>query len=298
MAEPKLPTPRRSVLYRLGVDAGADEAAASLHPDLLLFEIEDSVPPGDKDQARKRVVDVLNAGGFRRQERLVTVNGLDTPWGYADLAALAKAPLDGIVLAKTEGPEALRAAEAVLVANGAPPTLRLWGMIETPRGLVNVQEIARATPRLVGLTVGLGDLSRGLNAFRRPAPNRWPIVPALASLVLAARANGLAVIDSSFREPKDPEGFRASCLASRELGFDGRVFEDPALIPVANEAYGPTPDEVAWAKKVIIARRGAPANGEYYVDGAHIDPQYEALAERILSFRMAIDQAERDRPAV
>lgn len=296
MAEPKLPTPRRSVLYRLGVDVGAYEAATSFHPDVLLFEIEDSVPPGDKDRARRRVVDVLTAGGFRRQERLVTINGLDTPWGHDDLAALAKAPLDGIVLAKTEGPDALRATEAVLVANGAPPTLRLWGMIETPRGLVNVQEIARATPRLVGLTVGLGDLSRGLNAFRRPAPNRWPVVPALASLVLAARANGLAVIDSSFREPKDPEGFRASCLASRELGFDGRVFEDPALIAVANEAYGPTPDEVAWAKKVIIARRSATPSGEYYVDGAHIDPQYEALAERILSFRMAIDQAERDRP--
>jgi citrate lyase subunit beta / citryl-CoA lyase len=227
----------------------------------------------------------------------VTVNGLDTQWGHADLAALAKAPVDGIVLAKTEGPDHVRAAEAVLVAHGAPPTLRLWGMIETPRGLVNVQEIARASPRLAGLTVGLGDLSRGLNAFRRPAPNRWPVVPALASLVLAARANGLAVIDSSFREPRDPDGFLASCLASRELGFDGRVFEDPALIPIANQAYGPTAEEVAWAKKVIVARRSATPSGEYYVDGQHIDPQYEALAERILSFRMAIDRVERDQPA-
>lgn len=293
MAEPRLPTPRRSVLYRLGIDPGAYEAAPSFHPDVLLFEIEDSVPPGDKGAARQRVLDVLTAGEFRRQERLCTVNGLDTPWGFDDLKVLARAPLDGIVLAKTEGPDALRAAEAVLTANGAPSTLRLWGMIETPRGLVNVQEIARATPRLAGLTVGLGDLSRGLNAFRRPAPNRWPVLPALASIVLAARANGLAVLDSSFREPRDPDGFRASCLASRELGFDGRVFEDPALIPIANEAFGPTADEVAWAKKVIVARKSATASGEYYVDGAHVDPQYEALAERILSFRMAIDRIER-----
>ncbi|MBM3535490.1 MAG: CoA ester lyase [Alphaproteobacteria bacterium] len=293
MAEPKLPTPRRSVLYRLGVDPGAYEGAASFHPDVLLFEIEDSVPPGDKDAARRRVIATLERGGFRHQEKLVTVNGLDTPWGHADLAALAKAPVDGVVLAKTEGADHVRAAEAVLVANGATPSLRLWGMIETPRGLVNVQEIARATPRLVGLTVGLGDLSRGLNAFRRPALNRWPVVPALAALVLAARANGLAVIDSSFREPRDVEGFRASCLASRELGFDGRVFEDAALIPIANEAYGPTADEIAWAKKVIVARKSATPSGEYYVDGQHIDPQYEALAERILSFRMAIDRAER-----
>jgi citrate lyase subunit beta/citryl-CoA lyase len=293
MAEPKLPTLWRSVLYRLGLDPGAYESAASLHPDVLLFEIEDSVPPGDKDAARRRVIATLENGGFRHQEKLVTVNGLDTPWGHADLAALARVPVDGVVLAKTEGADHVRAAEAVLVANGAPPGLRLWGMIETPRGLVNVEEIARATPRLVGLTVGLGDLSRGLNAFRFPAPNRWPVVPALASLVLAARANGLAVIDSSFREPKDREGFRAACLASRELGFDGKVIEDPALIPIANEAYGPTAEEVSWARKVIVARRSATPSGEYHVDGQHIDPQYEALAERILSFRMAIDRVER-----
>jgi citrate lyase subunit beta/citryl-CoA lyase len=143
------------------------------------------------------------------------------------------------------------------------------------------------------MTVGLGDLSRGLNAFRRPALHRWPMVPALATVVLAARANGLAVLDSSFREPKDPDGFRDACLASRELGFDGKVFEDPALIPVANEAYGPTAEEVAWARRVAAAKPGAKANGEYWVDGQHIDPQYEALAERILRFADAV--ALRDR---
>lgn len=283
------PRPRRSVLYRLGVEAQSYESANNLHPDVLLFEIEDSVPPGDKDSARARVVATLRAGGFRRQERLVTVNGLDTPWGHADLVALASAPVDGIVLAKTEGPDMLRAVETVLVANGAPPSLKLWGMIETPRGLVNVNEIARATPRMAGLTVGLGDLSRGLNAYRRPAPHRWPVAPALALLVLAARANNLAVIDSSFREPKDAAGFHAACLASREMGFDGKVFEDPGLIDVANDAYGPTADEVSWARRVVEAAKAAPANGEYYVDGAHIDPQYEALARRILAYAKAIE---------
>jgi citrate lyase beta subunit len=168
-------------------------------------------------------------------------------------------------------------------------------MIETPRGLARVQEIAAATPRLVGMTVGLGDLSRGLNAFRRPAPHRWPILPALAAIVLAARANGLAVLDSAFREPKDSEGFRTACLASRELGFDGKVFEDPALIPVANEAYGPTAEEVAWASRVVAAKSGAKQNGEYWVDGQHIDPQYEALAKRILAFASAVDAADSPR---
>ena len=288
-----LPRPRRSVLYRIGVDPGSYEAAPTFNPDVLLFEIEDSVPPGDKESARRRVASTLTTGGFRRrQERLVTVNGLDTPWGRDDLAVLARVPLDGIVLAKTETPEAVREADALLAAHGAPPALRLWAMIETPRGLARAQEIAAATPRLVGMTVGLGDLSRGLNAFRRPAPHRWPMVPALAAIVLAARASGLAVLNSSFREPRDAEGFRVACLASRELGFDGKVFEDPALIPIANEAYGPTADEVEWARRVVAARPGAKPNGEYWVDGQHIDPQYEALAERMLAYARAIAAAD------
>jgi citrate lyase subunit beta/citryl-CoA lyase len=292
MADTTDPIPRRSVLYRLGVDPGAYEKAAELHPDVLLFEIEDSVPPGEKEDARNRVAAALRGGGFRGQERLVTVNGLDTPWGRDDLAALAQAPLKGIVLAKTETPEGVRAAEAVLAEHGAPPTLRLWAMIETPRGLANAQAIAAATPRLTGMTVGLGDLSRGLNAFRRPAPTRWPMLPALAAIVLAARANGLAVLDSSFRDAKDPAGFRDACLESRELGFDGKVFEDPALMAIANEAYAPQPSELAWARKVVAARETASTSGLYFVDGQHIDPQYEALAIRILAYRRAIDARE------
>ena len=288
-----VPRLRRSVLYRLGVGGATYESAPTVHPDVLLFEIEDSVPPGDKAEARQRVAAVLAAGGFRRQERLVTVNGLDTPWGRDDLAALAGVPLDGIVLPKTEDPDAVRAVDALLARHGAPVGLGLWAMIETPRGLARAQEIAAASPRLVGMTVGLGDLSRGLNAFRRPAPQRWPMVPALATIVLAARANGLAVVDSGFREPRDPEGFRAACLASREMGFDGKVFEEAELIPVANQAYGPTPEEVAWARRVMAARPHAKPNGEYWVDGQHIDPQYEALAERILRFADAV--ASRDR---
>ena len=135
-----------------------------------------------------------------------------------------------------------------------------------------------------GITIGLAGESHAI-ARTLDAPTR--------DRVECGRANGLAVLDSSFREPKDPDGFRDACLASRELGFDGKVFEDPALIPVANEAYGPTAEEVTWARRVIAAKPGAKANGEYWVDGQHIDPQYEALAERILRFADAV--ASRDR---
>ena len=100
------------------------------------------------------------------------------------------------------------------------------------------------------------------------------------------------MIDSSFREPRDAAGFHEACRDSRELGFDGKVFEDPALIPIANEAFSPTAEEVAWARQVAEAQRSAPPNGEYYVGGQHIDPQYEALAGRILAFHRAVNAGE------
>ena len=186
---------RRSVLYRLGVGQEPDayERAPQLQADVLLFEIEDSVPPADKASARMRVVDVLRNGQFGAQERIVTVNGLETPWGADDLAALAAVPgLDGINVAKCESAETLRQTDAILRQHGAPATVKLFAMIETPKGLAAVAEIAAAVPgRLAGLTVGLGDLARGLNAFRLPTPHRLPVLPALASVVLAARANGM-----------------------------------------------------------------------------------------------------------
>ena len=153
-------------------------------------------------------------------------------------------------------------------------------MIETPRGLLAASEIAAAGGRLTALNVGLGDLSRGLNAFSRPAPNRWPVVPALASLVMAGRAYGLAMIDSSFRDDKSsPETMSSACLASRELGFDGKVFDNPLLIAAVNEAYSPTREDVTWAERVVEAQTKAPPNGLYFVDGAHCDMAYEALGK-------------------
>eukprot|EP01046_Picozoa_sp_COSAG06_P046616 COSAG06_NODE_6630_length_2849_cov_1.230545_5_plen_205_part_00 len=166
-------------------------------------------------------------------------------------------------------------------------------MIETPRGLLAVADIAAARGtsggRLSAINVGLGDLSRGLNAFTRPAANRWPVVPALATIVLAARAHGLAAIDSSFRDDKSSaESLSAACTASRELGFDGKVFDNPALTDVVNAAYSPAAEDLAWAHRVAAAKASAPPNGLYFVDGAHCDMAYEALADRILWFEQAM----------
>jgi citrate lyase subunit beta / citryl-CoA lyase len=273
--------PRRSMVYRLGTDAASYGDGRSVAADALLFDLEDSVAPVEKPTARTRLLDALAAGGFNGQERIVRINALETLWGADDIAVLARAPVDGIMMAKAESPEQMRAANAALSHYGAPPTLGLWAMIETPRGVLAAAEIAGSTPRMAGLAIGLGDLSRGMGSFRRAAPFRFPVLAALSTIVLAARAHGLAAIDSSFRDAGDPDGFRAACIESRELGYDGKAISNPALAPIADETFAPNEDEIAWASKVLAAVAKARAGTQPVVDGQLIEPGYFDVARSV-----------------
>lgn len=273
--------PRRSVVYRLGDAPRSYETAHELAVDVLLFDLEDSVAPADKSAARTRLAKALSAGNFNGQERLIRINGLETPWGKEDAAVAAAAAVEGVMLAKAESGRQMQEAADALDRLGAPASLKLWAMIETPKGVLAAAEIAAATPRLAGLAIGLGDLSRGLGGFRRAAPFRFPVLAALSHVVLVARAYGLAAIDSSFRDARDPDAFRAACLESRELGYDGKALTDPALAAIADAAFGPTKAEIDWSKRVLAAVAAAPAGTQPTVDGQLIEPGYLDLARRL-----------------
>jgi len=273
--------PRRTVVYRLGDDPRSYETACDLPVDVLLFDLEDSVSPADKAAARQRLGKALAAGNFKGQERLIRINGLDTPWGAEDLALAAKAPIDGIMLTKVETGRQMREADDAVGSLGVPSSFRLWAMIETPKGILNAAEIAGSTPRMEGLAIGLGDLSRGMGGFRHAAPFRFPVLAALSTIVLVARAHGLAAIDSSFRDARDPEAFRAACLESRELGYDGKALSNPALFAIADAAFGPTKAEIDWSKRVLAAAAAAPAGVQVTVDGQLIEPGYLDVAKRL-----------------
>ena len=150
------------------------EAYQHTSADVILFEIEDSVPALDKDRVRSHLVDVVGRGNFApHQRRMVTVNRLDTPWGRDDLVAMAQAAVHGVVLAKCESPDEVRAASEILDAAGAPPDMEIWAMIETARGLLAVEEIAAARGssggRLSGINVGLGATPAPVPPCRFPA---------------------------------------------------------------------------------------------------------------------------------
>src|SRR5512132_2287002 len=141
---PKTARPRRSILYMPGSNARALEKAKSLAADGLILDLEDAVAPDAKDQARLQVCQAVKAGGYGLREILVRVNGLATPWGYADIAAAATSGADALLLPKVESADAIRQAESIMRANGAPEGMAIWAMMETPRGVLACEQIAGA----------------------------------------------------------------------------------------------------------------------------------------------------------
>ncbi|QZP09035.1 CoA ester lyase [Caenibius sp. WL] len=243
---------RRSMLYL----AGAYPEMLGIYPrfpaDLFCFDLEDGTPPADKVAARERIAEVLRTipDGAGR-ERLLRVNGLDTPWGHDDCTAAAQMPLSGVLVPKVEGAGMVRQVEAILNAAGAPQDMRIWCLIETPLGVLRAEEIATASPRVAGLVIGGTDLAETLHV--RQTPDRLGVLYALSHTVLVARAHGLAVIDAVHPNYANTDGFAESCAQGVEWGFDGKSVVLPATIAAANAAFGPSEDEIAHARAQVAA---------------------------------------------
>ena len=284
--------PRRSVLYMPGSNARALEKAKQLPADGLILDLEDAVAPDAKDAARTQVCAAVAAGGYGRREVVIRVNALATPWGQADLAAVAGAGAgaDAVLLPKVESADAVRQALAVLDAAGAPAGLPLWCMMETPRAMLDAAAIAGASPRLAALVMGTSDLAKELHAAHTPL--RLPLLTALGLCLLAARANGLAILDGVALDLEDADGFAAACRQGRELGFDGKTLIHPRQIEPANQAFAPAAAEVAQARRIIAAHRAAAREGKgvAVVDGRLIEALHVAEAERQVALADAIEQ--------
>jgi citrate lyase subunit beta / citryl-CoA lyase len=280
--------PRRSVLYMPGSNARALEKGRSLPADGLILDLEDAVSPDSKTTARANIAEAVQAGGYGPREIIIRVNALNTPWGYDDLVMAAKSGADGVALPKVESADAVRQAESVLIAAGAPKNLRLWAMMETPLGILNAREIAAATPRLAGLIMGTSDLAKDLRAAHTAL--RLPMLVSLGTCLLAARAYGLAVLDGVHLDLEDDAGFAESCVQGRELGFDGKTLIHPKTIAACNAAYAPDESEVAQARKLIAAHAAATAEGKgvVVVDGKLVENLHVEAAKRTVAMAEAV----------
>lgn len=294
-AAPPTLRPRRSALYLPGNNARAMEKARTLSADVLIFDLEDAVGPDAKAESRAKVCDAISSGGYRPREIVVRVNGLGTDWHDDDLAAVAASTADGVLVPKVESGEQVQALATVLDTLDAPTSLRLWVMIETPRAILRVEEIASASDRLAGLVVGTNDLVNDLHSLH--VPGRAPVLPALALAMLGARAAGKAILDGVFNNITDEAGFRAEARQGREMGFDGKTLIHPSQLAPANEVFGPSPEELTDARKIVSAYEQAQATGDSVitVDGRMIESLHVRDAQRILALAELISEMARPR---
>ena len=282
--------PRRSVLYIPGSNPKALAKARELPADAIILDLEDSVAPEAKPEARERVIETLKAGGFGGREILIRVNGVHTPWGEADLEAAAAAAPDGVLLPKVDGPGTVMHAARILRA--APEKTRLWAMMETPHAMLNAASIASiaADPasRLEVLVLGLNDYAKETRA--RFAPGRAAFAPWLATCIAAARAHGCDVIDGVYNDIKDLAGFAAECRQGLEFGFDGKTLIHPSQVDICNDIFAPTPAEIAQAR-AILAAFDLPENqskGVLQIDGRMVELLHAQMARRTLAIADAI----------
>ncbi|QKQ47494.1 MULTISPECIES: HpcH/HpaI aldolase/citrate lyase family protein [Achromobacter] len=283
--------PRRSVLYMPGANARALDKARTLDADALILDLEDAVAPDAKAQAREQVAAALRAGGYGRRECVVRINALDTAWGHDDVRAIARAGADAVLLPKAQSAAELAALAQALDAAGAPASLPLWAMAETPLGFLRLDAIAGGHPRLAAIVVGTSDLVKDLHA--RHTPSREETLLARSMAVMAARAHGLAALDGVHLDLNDDAGLLAACAQGRNQGFDGKTLIHPKQIAAANAAFAPAPEELAAARKRLDAWRAAQAAGlgVAVVDGALVENLHAREAERVLALADAIARA-------
>ncbi len=281
--------PRRSVLYMPASNQKAIDKARTLPCDAVILDLEDAVAPEAKDAARDQALAAIRAGGFGRRELILRVNGLETPWGEADLAAACQVQgLDAVLVPKINDAGDVARYDGRL--SHAARETRLWAMIETGRVLFHLEGVAAAsrTSRLSTFVMGTNDLVKESGA--RLTTARTALHTALSLSVAAGKAYGLTVLDGVFNGLDDPQGLEAQCAQGLEFGFDGKTLIHPNQIDIANRVFSPTEDEVAFARAVIAAF-ALPENadkGAIRVAGKMAERLHLAQAEKTVAVAEAI----------
>jgi citrate lyase subunit beta/citryl-CoA lyase len=275
-----------------GANTRALEKARTLPADALIFDLEDAVAPDAKEAARGNVVAAARSRSYGKREIAIRCNGLGTPWGKADVASIATSGADAILVPKVESAADVAAIVGLLDQAGAPSTMAVWAMMETPKGILKADEVAGSHKRLTLFVMGTNDLVKDMRA--RHTPMRLPMVTALGLGMLAARAHGLTILDGVYNDIQDAEGFRAVCQQGLEMGFDGKTLIHPTQVEPCNEVFAPTEADLVMAGRIVEAFKKAQAEGKgvVTVDGRLIENLHVEQAERALALAAAIRELQ------
>jgi citrate lyase beta subunit len=273
--------------------------ALGLPADMVMLDLEDSVPVSEKEEARKRVISVLREGEWGARVRAVRVNGMDTPFAYRDIIEVVEAAgdkLDVIVIPKVNDPAEVKAVAYLLTQiemhKGFRRPIGLEASIETAGGMLEVGKIAFSSERLEALVFGVADYGASLGMKNKGVsghgeaedfyPGHRYHYP-LSRMAMAAKAAGLAAIDAPYGDFKDPEGLKESCGLGSALGYNGKWAIHPDQIDIINCFYTPSPEEVGRAQRILSAYKESLAAGcgSFAVDGKMVDAASVRLAEAL-----------------
>jgi citrate lyase subunit beta/citryl-CoA lyase len=277
---------RRSVLYVPGNKQRALEKSRSLSVDCVVYDLEDSVGPAAKDEARDRVVIALAAENITGQERIVRINGLQSDWVEQDLAIMKQAGADAILLPKISTADDVRSYRKLLGKQDMN-TPAFWIMAETAAGILNMPSIAAADPAISTIMMGLEDLS--LETRIRHTAGREGFLHSLGACVIAARAHDLDIIDGVYTAFADETGFMAECKQANDLGFDGKSLIHPRQVEICNQCFSPSADKVVWAEKIVaVWDQRSEAQSVVVVNGQMIEHLHVSEARRVLALAAAV----------
>lgn len=278
--------PRRTLLFVPAVRPDRFPKAMAAGADIVCLDLEDAVAPADKDKARAQAQPFFAEPGPPGIERALRINSVRTPTGLKDLLAVieAETPPDNVMLPMVGSGEEVKWVDELLAQAARP--IGLYVLVETNDGLANVHDIAAASPRLKLLLFGGGDLSTELGstmAFE-------PLMVARAQVLHAARRFGVDALDVPFLDIPNLDGLREECLRVRDMGYTGKALIYPTHVPVANAVFTPSAEEIAYAKKVIVAFDAA-SNGLAIVDGRLIEIPIVMGLKRRLAIAEAVGAA-------
>jgi len=276
---------RRSVLSVPAINRRALEKTHALDCDAVIFDLEDSVAPEKKAEARENLRRFFTETPLVGRETIIRINALDSGFDLEDVGLVRELVPDAVALPKVGDVASIAWVEDRLA--GSPLQLRIWAMMETARGIANAVDIARAAQgtdsRLDCFVIGLNDLRKDTGVPSRQG--RTYLVPWMMQAVLAARAYGLDVIDSVFNDFRDVAVFEAECEQGRDMGFDGKMLIHPAQIEVANQAFGPSPKAVEEAQAIIaaFARPEAKDLNIITMDGRMVERLHLVQAQKLVA---------------
>ena len=282
----------RSLLFVPGDSERKFAKAQGSGADALILDLEDSVAPSQKDAARAHVASLLDGSATRAWRFFVRSNPFDTGLTAADLAAVVKPGLDGLLVPKAEGGHDIVRLGAMLdeleAAAGMPVGSVKIAVVatETPLAMFNLASYTPAHPRLVGLTWGAEDLAAAIGATaNRGVDGAWtfPYQVVRAQCLFAAAAAGVAPIDTLFANFRDADALAADCRAARRDGFTGRLAIHPDQVAIINDCFSPSAADVAHARRVVDLFAAQPDAGTIGIDGKMYDLPHLKAAQRTLA---------------